>query len=1185
MSRSTMLPSNSSTSIPGTPGMAPRDKLAVSSNRQMLDLIEIDSDDDDDELATDHAMRSSPYFTQPTQVVNRVTQPTQIMNKTTQPTQIVSKATQPTQIVGRTTLRSSSPSDPSSPGTTIEVPASSPFRAESQLQSKSMPSNNRKLGAANRVASLMAPAGTSFRPPAAQKSNGVAREAAKNKYLNISDDDLIEDYKHEDSSGDESPMRGDIRPSSFMKKGTATSTATSASKPAAAWPIRPQLLLTDIHDLRLRHLTKDVHRIVSKSKPNITIRECRDALQSGVGWQVSRAVNKLLGTTSVKPSVSTTTSTLKSGQQTSSQNSSKTFSQPTSLSTSSHSTSNTKTNAVSTTTASHPDKSKNPPRRRLMQGRRQKSPSPTPVFSISSSASSPPTTPARSENSSPSSQSSATMAIVKPVAAHKRLESPAVKKPRRRLQQGRRKRSPPPPVIALESDSDFGDEPIAKPAASRKRKAETPLEPESEAEPIAVFTDSSEDEAMNDDEPTSENQTVLEYLNNCTSESLAQMTGLPAADAKLMIAARPFKRLADAEKVSKKDKAKSKSKSSRTEIGSLIVEKLASWFEAFQEASAVIKRCEDRGKELQAAMSEWNMDRNGKEVPGIPMPIKDKPETMADDVRLKSYQLVGLNWMSLLHSRGYSGILADDMGLGKTCQVVSMIAHLVDSYDGESEARPWPNLIVVPSSTYENWISEFERFAPDITVCPYSGPGRRDIDVEDAQEYHVVLTTYSQVERQKEDLRWLQALEPHAAIFDEGHRLKNQKTLIYKQMMQVPTEWRLILSGTPVQNNLKELLTVLHFVEPDLFGGSFHKLDTIFETKVSNKEVHNFAALAKERVANARTIMAPFILQRRKDEVLELAKKIERNEVVEMHPEQKRIYDEIRNRYLLPKGTKRTGSLIKDSNSWMQLRKAAIHHQLFRSHFTDEIVEKMTNILWSKCSEEELYVQSKEDRHKALFLADLKDKSDFQLHLWCKDFHKYIGHLDIPHRSWEESPKVQRLLELVRGYMKTGDRVLVFSRFELVIDILRETLHHAEIPYCELTGSTETSSRFPEIHKFNENPDIPVFLLTTGAGGTGLNLTAANKIVLFDQSDNPQEDVQASNRAHRIGQTRDVEVIRLITQDTVEGLVYNSCVKKLMLAACVEGQFAVDDTDENESVEQQCRRLMILENEARSSQA
>ncbi|KAI5927638.1 SNF2 family N-terminal domain-containing protein [Camillea tinctor] len=1171
----TTFTSNTTSFIPGTPGMAPRNKLPAPSNQRTVDYIEIDSDNDADELVTDHIMRSSPYFTQPTQIVNRATQPTQIVNRRTQPTQIVSKATQPTQILGRTTLRSSSPLGPSSPGTTIEVPASSPFRAESQ--SKPLANNGRKLGTVSKVASLMAPAGTSFRPPVAQKTNGVAREAAKKKYLNISDDDLIEDYKHEDSSGDESPMRGDIRPSSFMKKGvaTSTSTSTSAPKPASTWPIKADIALTDIHDLRLRHLTKDVHRIVSKSKSGVTLRECRDALMKGVGWQVSRAVNQLMGTT---------TTAQKPGLQTS-QNSSKSFSQSTDLSTSSSSQklsslSNAKTNAISTSTTTS---SKNPPRRRLMQGRREKSPSPTPVFSISSSASSPPTTPARSENTStPSSQSSAMMAIAQPT--HKRLESAAVKKPRRRLQQGRRKRSPSP-VISLPSDSDFDDDgPLTKPAASRKRKAKVQLEPESEAEPIAVLTESSEDEAMDDDNET-ENETVLEYLNNCTAESLAQMTSLPAADAKLMVAARPFKRIADAEKVSKKDKAKSKSKTTRTEIGSLIVEKLSSWFEAFQEASAVIRRCEDRGKELQAAMSKWNMDRNGKEVPGVAMPIKEKPATMADDVRLKSYQLVGLNWMSLLHSRGYSGILADDMGLGKTCQVVSMIAHLVESYDGESEARPWPNLIVVPSSTYENWMSEFERFAPDITVCPYSGPGRRDIDVEDAQEYHVVLTTYSQVERQKEDLRWLQALEPHAAIFDEGHRLKNQKTLIYRQMMQVPTEWRLILSGTPVQNNLKELLSVLHFVEPDLFGDSFHKLDTIFETKVSNKEVHNFAALAKERVANARTIMAPFILQRRKDEVLELAKKIERNEVVEMHPEQKRIYDEIKNRYLLPKGTKRAGSLIKDTNSWMQLRKAAIHHQLFRSHFTDKIVEKMTDILWSKCSEEELYVQSKEDRHKALFLADLKEKSDFQLHLWCKDFHKYIGHLDIPHRSWEESPKVQRLLELVRGYMKTGDRVLVFSRFELVIDILRETLHHAGIQYCELTGSCETSTRFPEIHRFNENPDIPVFLLTTGAGGTGLNLTAANKIVLFDQSDNPQEDVQASNRAHRIGQTRDVEVIRLITQDTVEGLVYNSCVKKLMLAACVEGQFAVDDTDENESVEQQCRRLMILENEARSSQA
>ncbi|KXJ91488.1 SNF2 family N-terminal domain-domain-containing protein [Microdochium bolleyi] len=593
-------------------------------------------------------------------------------------------------------------------------------------------------------------------------------------------------------------------------------------------------------------------------------------------------------------------------------------------------------------------------------------------------------------------------------------------------------------------------------------------------------------------------------------------------------------------------------------------------------------------------MAHWPMDRNGRPraSPGVngeecssalvsQMPVPTQPALMdADVVTLKSYQLLGLNWMDLIHRNGFSGILADDMGLGKTCQVISFISHLVGTFDEDSgQTRPWPNLIVVPPSTYENWITEFGRFAPDISLFLYSGTERRDTDPEDVQDYHVVLTTYTQIERKAEDLHWLQGLEPYAAIYDEGHKLKNPNTNVYKQLKRVPTEWRLILSGTPVQNNLKELLSILSFVEPTLFTeNDFGRLKTIFDAKVMNKDVHNFAALAKERVGNARTIMAPFILQRRKADVLELAQKSERNEIVGMHPVQRQVYDEIKGRYLIPKGTAKK-SAIKDSNPWMQLRKAAIHHQLFRTHFTDERVAEMVDILWKKCTEDELCIQSKAERHKKLLLEDFLSKSDFQLHLWCKDFPKYIGKFDVADRSWEDSPKVAKLLELVRGYIKTGDRALVFSRFEMVMDILRETLHGCDIPYCDLSGRTLTSDRFPEIQKFNDNPDIPVFLLTTGAGGTGLNLTAANKIILFDQSDNPQEDVQASNRAHRIGQTRDVEVIRIITENTVEGLVYNSCVKKLMLAACVEGEDGGDDED-GESIEEQCRKLMLLESAA-----
>ncbi|KAI0450605.1 SNF2 family N-terminal domain-containing protein [Xylaria acuta] len=1185
MSRPSISSRKRSPSIPATPNMQRNGGRAGRPEAKQPDYIELD-DEDLDELMMNIPC-SSPFFTQPTQPVKRGTQPTQILQRTThptqlvgrttQPTQILDRTTQPTQVTGRTALRPlSSPLGPSSPSTAIEVPASSPFQPK--YQPKVSPFIERKKGVAGRIGSLMAPAGTSFRPPAARPPKPSRPVAKLTAYLTISDDELSAGYKHHDSSGDESPMRGDIKPSSFFKDPAPIETIQNK----ATWAANRDIELRDIHDLRLRHLTKDVYKIVSKNKPTITIKACRDALTSGVGWQVQKAVDLLMGNDTADSSLS------KASIQTKQSTLSKPLNNPinaTSPIKSSFSqkncslTSNSTSHSTSytSTTSSFTKNDQLPPRRRLVQGRKKRSPTPPPIFSVSSSASSAPTTPARSDNQSQNKElPPLTMAIA-------RLESTA--RPRGRLQRGRRNRTPPPAVITLDSGSESNSEfPPPNRLIPRKRKAETEVEPEPVDVPLA--SDREEGSVMDSPVKQSAHQDqVLNYLNSCTPESLAQITGFSVADSKLIVSCRPFASVFDAETVSKKE-SRARSKSKRVQIGSLFVEKLTSWFAAFYAASEVIKHCEDRGKKLQKVMASWPMDKNGKHQEGSALPVSEKPGLMAEDITLKSYQLLGLNWMNLLHSKGFSGILADDMGLGKTCQVISIIAHLVGTYDKKSgNARPWPCLVVVPPSVCENWMAEFERFAPELSVCPYLGKDRRNMDPEEARNNHVVLTSYSQVERAKEDLRWLQDLDPYAAIFDEGHKLKNRKNLIYKQMMRVPTQWRLILSGTPVQNNLKELLTLLHFVEPDLFGDEiFEQLDTIFEAKVPNKEIHNFAALAKERVSNARAIMAPFILQRRKEEVLDLAKKIEHNVVVDMHPKQKAIYEEIKGRYLVPK-KERGSSTIKDSHSWMQLRKAAIHHQLFRVHFTDEVVKKMVDILWDRCSEEELYVQSKADRHKALLLVNYMDKSDFQLHLECKHFEKYIGRFDIPSRSWEEGPKVQKLLELVRSYKENGDRVLVFSRFDLVIDILRETLAFANIPYCELTGSTDISDRFPEIERFNENPDIPVFLLTTGAGGTGLNLTAANKIIIFDQSDNPQDDVQASNRAHRIGQTRDVEVIRLITRDSVEGLIFNSCVKKLMLARIVEGNVPAEDDTESESVEQQCRRLMLLEEESAGTQA
>jgi SWI/SNF-related matrix-associated actin-dependent regulator 1 of chromatin subfamily A len=233
------------------------------------------------------------------------------------------------------------------------------------------------------------------------------------------------------------------------------------------------------------------------------------------------------------------------------------------------------------------------------------------------------------------------------------------------------------------------------------------------------------------------------------------------------------------------------------------------------------------------------------------------------------------------------------------------------------------------------------------------------------------------------------------------------------------------------------------------------------------------------------------------------------------------------------------------NNVWMQLKKAALHPQLFRRHFTDEVVEEMAQILFKSVPYKELDMAEPKFH---LLLDDLKSRSDFDLHLYCQDFLPLLGKFDVARGSWKESGKIAKLLEMVEGYRAGGDRVLVFSKFTKVIDILAYVLRAEGVDYCMLTGASAVGERQQEIDRFQADTDIPVFLLTTGAGGTGINLTAANKVVIFDMSSNPQDDRQAENRAHRLGQARPVEVIHHIARATVEELIYRTCQKKIELA-------------------------------------
>ncbi|KAK0731776.1 SNF2 family N-terminal domain-containing protein [Lasiosphaeris hirsuta] len=753
----------------------------------------------------------------------------------------------------------------------------------------------------------------------------------------------------------------------------------------------------------------------------------------------------------------------------------------------------------------------------------------------------------------------------------------APKPPRRRLMQGRRAR-----------DSSQAPSPIKPTQVTKPKKARAPVivlsdnDDEDEYEQPKRSPDPEEEVDPNE---VAFNERVLHYLNTCNTIQLVAIANVKEDSAKSMLSHMPFSGIEAAKNVTISQKKGKGKKSARVAIGSDIVSAVKAYISALDGIDHVIAVCERQAETIKKASATWVMDstgqlkadeekpltpRSGEESKLVDLPVK-QPGYMDGHCVMKSFQIYGLNWLWLLYKHRFGAILADDMGLGKTCQVISLICTIVEQWEKDDDpdrdpdaVQPWPNLIVVPPSTLANWAAEFKRFAPDLTVTLYQGSQAvRDEIAEDILEntsaHHVILTSYSQLSR-AEDVANLKQIQPEAAIFDEGHKMKNPKTKLYKDLIRITAEWRLILSGTPVQNNLMEMISLLKFIEPKLFHKHFDDLDALFNQKVSLTEVSQGALLHSERVARARTILEPFILQRRKEQVLkDLPPKTLSVVYCGMDKIQATIYKDYERRFRKVDPAQaaldsKAGRENDNNNVWMQLRKSAIHPQLFRRFFKDQNVAKIAGVLMKRIPQSEL--RQPDLGH---LTSELKALSDFEIHLWCRDY-KCIREYDIPDGSWMESAKVQTLLKLIHKYQENGDRALVFTRYAKVIEILGESLASSGIEYLSLQGNTDVSERQKLINTFNEDETIPVFLLTTGSGGTGINLTAANKVIIFDQSDNPQDDVQAENRAHRLGQKRPVEIIRLISKDTIEELIYKACQKKLELANKVTGWSAVEMT-------------------------
>ncbi|KAL1878660.1 DNA-dependent ATPase fun30 [Diaporthe australafricana] len=769
------------------------------------------------------------------------------------------------------------------------------------------------------------------------------------------------------------------------------------------------------------------------------------------------------------------------------------------------------------------------------------------------------TSPSSSIGSQPSAQPSSRS------SEPSRTPSPPPK--RRRLVRGRNPDNSPsssqvtqqgPQLISLIDDDDDDDDPTSNDKDDGDNyvidQQEESSEDESETESRSPGKAATSKSLVG----TKRKDKIIQYLGVCSVESLMADAKIQRDAAKHMIDKRPF-RTAEQVKAVMKFKI-SRGKKIRYDLGQEVFDELVEYMKRLDAIDRVVEYCDTQGNNMRIKIGSWKMDQMGKtkgpsDDKSSILPFSREPKAMRGHCTMQPYQLFGMNWMWQLYAQRFGGILADDMGLGKTCQVVSFIALLKDQYDsGSFKERPWPNLVVVPPSVLENWENEFDKFAPDLSIIKYSGkPGERDelaLEIRDApEEYHVILTSYSQMSRGR-DVSVMNKIGINAAIFDEGHKLKNPNAQIYQDLIRIDAVWKLIMTGTPIQNNIMEMVSLLNFLSPNVFHHYSGHLQELFVQKASLQQVSEGAVLLSDRVKRARSILEPFILQRTKEQVLSnMPAKVRKAVYCDMDDGQKALYEDFVHKFRDAKTHKaRSGGRKNDlNNPWIQLRKAAIHPQLFRRFFTDEKCEKMAKTLMKSVPQDIL--RQPDLTH---LTTELKNESDFQLHLWCRDY-PCIRNFDCPEDTWLESGKVQKLLELIGRYQNGDDRVLVFSRFAMVLSILEECLAQAGIRYLVLQGETKVAERQQLIDQFNDDKTITVFLLTTKAGGTGINLTAANKVILFDQSDNPQDDIQAENRAHRLGQQREVEVSRLLSKGTIDELIYKACQRKLELAAKITG--------------------------------
>ena len=465
--------------------------------------------------------------------------------------------------------------------------------------------------------------------------------------------------------------------------------------------------------------------------------------------------------------------------------------------------------------------------------------------------------------------------------------------------------------------------------------------------------------------------------------------------------------------------------------------------------------------------------------------------------KLKSYQIKGLQWLVSLYVNNLNGILADEMGLGKTIQTIALLCYIMENKHNEG-----PFLIIAPLATISNWVIEFDRWAPGIKIVVYKGAPyeRRQLANQIKQEkhkYNAVLTTYEYIMKDKYNLN---KVTWQYIIVDEGHRMKNYKSKFTQTLgTQFNSVYRLLLTGTPLQNNLSELWALLNFLLPKIFNSceDFEKwFNQPFSSKLPGEKNTELTEEQELLIINRlHHILLPFLLRREKREVeKELPSKTEYVIKLQMSEWQKIVYQQIKEQGLLAEDPS-TGRLGKKAlmNTMMQLRKICNHPYLFID-YNNSMLENIND--------------------------------------WI----------------YKSSGKFEFLDRIIPKLLYFKHKILIFSQMTQLLNILERYFLFKGIKCLRLDGATKAEERGRQIELFSDNKnDYMIFILSTRAGGLGLNLQAADTVIIFDSDWNPQMDIQAQDRAHRIGQKHEVKVFRLISKKTIEeGILEKAAFKKNM---------------------------------------